>query len=76
MKYYAYKTAENGERFALDDGTENTIVVTADSVEQAEKKFREIIDTDIVTDLDHYMPPTKIDDFEEWSEKNRYYVEM
>lgn len=74
-KFYAYMTAETGERFAWEDGQENTVIVTADTAEDAAEIFRGAVDSDYAEELEEYMPPVEIQDFEEWAEYHPYYTE-
>lgn len=73
-KYYAYRTDEHGERWNWED-CEDTVIVTAKSVEEAAEIFRSSVDQDYAEELEKYLPPTKIEDFEEWKEHNPYWTE-
>lgn len=61
MKNYAFYTQENygAEKFYLEDGQENVIVIAANSGEEAEEKLRKLYDGE--EELDNYLPPEEID---------------
>lgn len=61
MKYYAFYTQEvNGlsERFYLDDGQENTIVIPANTQEEAAEKLRCLYDGE--EPVEEYLPAEEL----------------
>lgn len=73
-KYYAYRVDDHGEKWTWED-REDTVIVSANSTEEAAKIFRACVNPDFAELLEEYIPPVEIKNFEEWEEYNPYWTE-